>query len=497
MKAILMEFLDLYKTSFIIIIAIIAFTVQVIVFNDPPSFPLSHHFDDSIDCFNIISSSITIDKSRIKVRMDVKDFIQYPIEVASSMVHIESKVGNVNFSFPPNIFWDLVSDKHHISFCVLQTAAGDVEASLYCQNTLLSKTINKVNSLDAYPVGWSRIFEDQYFSGVFYDVCFNSNSKLVFCSKQSAVIGNIRASYSEEVPVFITSQSAANYQQSERIPRLETFSVFVPYNSKNEKTYFNTPIANAQNFLFDTVLPIFGSLEFSPTTFITSNKKIYNQLAPILGSKVQLLSKSCHKKLAFLPTTGSYNILTKKNYNNFAQSQSIHTNFLFSLKKTVFDSLREFYSTQSNSSSDNTKLDQKYDVVLDQGISRFLQSLKNNLSSSYNIFVISDKHSFNMISNIVRSAKVVVASDIKTLFFGALMNKNSTLIEVSPEDMNCISFKNYLSPKFDVNYEVVQSKSKKCKCIGSKDLECYFGNQHNFINIDKRTLFNTIKASLN
>lgn len=479
MQAILMEFIDLYKTSFIIIIAIVAFTIQIVVFNDPPSFPLPDDYENSIDCFNIVSSTIKIDKSRIKVTMNVKDFIQYPIEVASSMVHIESKSGYVNFSFSSEQFWDLISDRHHISFCVLQTAAGDIEASLYCQKNLLAKTRNKIKSIDAYPVGWSRLFEDDYFTNTYTDVCINSKLKLVFCSKQSAKIRNIRLSWSEEMPIIITSRSEEKYQQSEKIPTLDNFSIFVPRNYPTKKSNISKP----QDFMIDTILPIVGSLNFSANSYIVPDNNTFEQLKPILGAKQKILSKGCYKKLSFLPSTGSSNILSKQKYQSYAQAESIHINFLFSFSKEKFQQIKKFYKSESK----------KYDIVLDQEASQFSNTLKK-LSS--NIFVINDNHNFSFVAKILSNAKILVASNVKTLFFGSLMNEKSTIIEIVPDGMNCLNFEKNLSIKFDTNYRVLKNKDKKCVCKDFKNFECYFKYEHKYNHVDEQDLFDLVKSSL-
>lgn len=479
MQSILMEFIDLYKTSFIIIIAIIAFTIQIIVFNDPPSFPLSNKYKSSIDCFNIISSTIKIDKSRIKVTMNVKDFIQYPIEVASSMVHIESKSGNVNFSFSSEHFWDLMSDLHHISFCVLQTAAGDVEASLYCQRNLLGKTANKIQSIDAYPIGWSRLFKDQYFSNSLTDVCIDSKLQLVFCSKQTAKIGNIHSSWFERIPVIITTQSASNYQQSEKIPTFENSAIFIPFNSDKKDFFLPKP----QDFMIDTILPIIKSLSFSENLYLAPNKQYLEQLAPVLGKKIRLISKSCYKKLLFLPSTGGYNILSAKDYKTYEQAQAIHIKLLLSFSKETIQKIKVFYQPNN----------QNFDVVLDQKSSQFSPMLKDLTN---NIFIINDNHNFTSVAKIISSAKVFIASNIKTLFFGSLMNKKSTLIEIMPDGMNCMALQNNLSSKFDVNYKILKSNEKECICKNLDNLECYFKYEHKYDNVDKKALFDLVKKSL-
>ena len=429
--------------------------------------------------------------------MDIKDFIQYPLEVASSMIHVESRSGNVNFSFSSDQFWDLTSDRHHISFCVLQTAAGQVDASLHCQKNMLSKTSNKVQSLDAYPVGWSRIFEDQYFSGSFTDVCINSDLKLVFCSKQAAQIGSIRASWSEEVPVFVTSQSASNYQQSERILNLEAFPIFVPFNSNSKKILNSSDFIrsvntiNPQDFLIDTVLPVIGSLAFSPDVFLVPNNQILELLTPILGSKVRLISKGCHKKLAFLPTTGSYNLVSMKKYGSYNQALAIHIKFLSSFSKETFLRIKQFYSMSKLGSDEK-----QFDIVMDKLSSQFMNSLKENLSPTTNIFVIDDNYNFTYISKIISAAKVVIASDFKTLFFGSLMNEDSTLIEIIPDGMNCFNFQKMLGNKIDAKYKILENKHKQCKCKDFNNLECYLKHHHKYDYVDKQALLDMVKDLL-
>lgn len=479
-----------FKTSIVILIAILLSPTFFIAFDNPPSFPLPESYGDPIDCFNIISSNISIESSRIKVNFKATDFIQFPNEVAPSLLHIKAKVGSVNFRYNNSVFWDLNSTLHNTSFCVLQTAGGMVEASLFCQNILLSQTKKMISTIPFYPVGWSRIEPATFFYEKYNSVCFDSNLNLVFCSKQQAEMGDVYSSWSQHFPISLQASSFKSYKNSMNLPE-SSIGIVVPF---NHHKYYNIKVNQTQDyeidpldFLLDTVLPVLRSESYHlnrSVRYLLPNDQYLKQLEPVIGSsKSEILQPGCFKTLFYLPATGSISELRNKpatpNYHSAVASQ-FYT--VTKLNKTIFQKLRTIYPTSNNH--------QHFDLVIDQGLKKFVDYLKSSCSEKVDrncsIYTIDHQTEFTQVSNIVSTSSILLASNAKTLLMGSLLKKNSTVIYLHPDNLGCFNFRNF-SSNLIAKYQEFKTNKTKCICK-SANMTCYFSSKHTFHNVDKNLL---------
>ena len=486
------QILQLFKTSYIILVAIICTTFLLVLDNDPPSFPLPDN-EYVIDCFNIINSSITIEKSRVKVNITTRDFIQYPNEIAVSLLSIRVVNANITSIFQEKHFWDVKSDLHHASFCVLQTFGGDVNAYLYCQNNLLASSSGYTGSIDVYPVGWSRSQYSDYFVADFSDICVH-NQKLIFSVQPTTNISNIQLS--ENNVLVITTDQRSNSKVSQSL-NLET---------KKDRTFLTgSNPKNGTDFLFQVLFPLArGILKVNP-------KNYYFQIASISSSylrdslsflkiPVPLSYNLCYHSLSILPSIGSFSILNqteeskkslKNNQQIFSHEKNLsdHAFRILSFNKDVYDKVRSMYTNI------NPNISVSQQIVLDDTISNEFQNEIENAFPDFKVVNFKPTDNLQEILEKITSSKIYVASNFFNLLFGVFLSNSSTIIEVLPDDLHCSSLQKQLSKKFAAKIMTIPPISPdkaSCKCP-YKNLTCYFSYNHTYHQVKSSTIIQLIK----
>ncbi|OHS94278.1 hypothetical protein TRFO_39528 [Tritrichomonas foetus] len=472
---------NLFKTSYVIIFTLVTTVFLLILDSDPPTFPLSDRYDP-IDCFNILNSSIKVEKSRIKVNFTVTDFIQFPTEVAISMMHIDVNIGNLSFSYPIANFWDITSDLYHVSFCALQSVGGKIKASLYCHKNPIASTVGSTGFVEIYPVGWSRIQPSDFYVVDFRDVCVNQNRDIIFSSQPKTVFDHIQISETQNIKIIIDEDSSDTVQKriggnKEKIPN---FLI----SSNSTKT---------SEILFDAIFPLVESLNIEkPDCYkilmYNSNRALENSLIPIFQN-VEVIQSKCYSKLSILPSSGSFSPLVKPQQLTHFEYLAKQTEQILNMQSSTFENLKNLY-LQSKSIFSDSKIKL---IAIDSKVSKYKQELENSFPD-YNITVLSDKVSLKLNAEIVSHSTVLICSEFQTILYSSFLDKQSTLVEVFPDELCCFSFKNRLKQKIASKIVTLNEKSK-CAC-DKNDIKCYYSHENKDLNIDISLLINKIKSAI-
>ncbi|OHS97132.1 hypothetical protein TRFO_36712 [Tritrichomonas foetus] len=475
------SFFSIFKSSIIIFISFITATILFIIDNDPPTFPLPDN-SDPIDCFNFVDSKIFIEKSRLKVEVTVRDFIQYPTEVATSLLNIKSNVGSFKFKFTSPNFWDLKSDRHQISFCALQTTGGLVNASLFCHNNLLSTTQAYMPEIEIFPTGWSRVVPTPFTHGEFLECCLESDESITFTSQPKSIINGFQASENKSFLIKIAKQNYRSYSRATSTPEHVGIGLISMATSRRPS-----------EILFNTLIPLANIIfryNLSSYLVLIQHSDMSYDLKPLVENRTEIIGRSCFRKMMVVPTTGSHSPLEKKLYTTHEEAVAIQADLIMKMESSTFDYIRTLYRF-------STKVQKKL-ITIDEKLnnSSNFKKLLSSVCSECEIKVVNDEMSLLDVAKTVASSEILFAGELKTILFGTFLHTNSTLIEVTPDELGCFEFKPQLKKLLNVKYKLVRGSDTECICP-ENNLTCYFEKEHRYENIDKDLLSKSINNVFN
>ncbi|KAH0793147.1 hypothetical protein GPJ56_002856 [Histomonas meleagridis] len=467
MKSLCKEF-SIFKTSFIMPIVLLFVIISLVVDCDPPAFPLPDS-SEAIDCINIKDVNIWVELSRLKVKMKIGEFVQYPKEIASSLIRLKTRVGNMTFEYPPERFWDLTSDLENISFCSLQAVGGPITFSLYCQNQLLSTVTGKIaGDINVYPVGWSRLVSRNYSFADFYDVCFEDDQQLVFFSQPKTTFSPMTVSSTMTLPVVIDSRKCKDYCNFKKYTFLSNPTVLIP----------DVPI-DPSTILTHIALPLFDLLSnfnnrLNVYSFAELPSFAHTSLSPISSNITVLPTKKCFERLLIVKTNGSKSIFSETN-NNFY-------NDLSNIDPKILNSFREKYT--KNSANSNRIVIDSNSLHLKEKISKLFPKLE--------ILTIDESSDLQTTANLISSSKVFICGHISKIFNSIFLGSNSSLVEIPLKDTECFSFGKKIAEKIGAKYFMFNGISN-CKC---NNIECYMKSAIKHIEINDEELKKIISEAL-
>ena len=470
----------LYKTSWIILFSFLISAYYIIVDNDPPSFPLPDNFDDAIDCFNFVNPTIDFEWSRIKVQYQVRDFIQYPTQVSSQLVYLTSKTQGTLITYNFSSYWDLLSNLYNVSFCVLQVVDGDVEAELHCHNKIIAKKNHYIQKVEIFPIGWSRMANSLNALVEINDACFSDSKTLHFLISQDAKFDDIILNQHEKMKIIPYNSDIDSYSEKNTCPKINYSAVFL------------APYSTAPSYLiFDLLVPLMHYIDYEPATFdvLTTSKAVFKVLEPISYLNLKYLTKSCYQKITFLYTTGSHSPLDRKDNLSFSKAREDQLKFVLSASKNVYLHVYHAYKNYIKPVSEDPIL-----ITIDNSLSSIIPFIQESFPKC-KVEKIDPLLNFTEIFSLVSKSKVLICSKFNSLLWGVALEAKSTLIELIPDNLNCISFTEQLRSKFMCSVNSVPSLSSTCQCI-STDYQCYYDVKHEFKYLNKELLKSTIHAAI-
>ena len=445
------ECLYVFRTSYIILISLFLGALVLAVADEPPGFPLKAD-EEAVDCFNMRNARIWGEKSRIKVALELDDFVQYPKEVATSLLNIVVTQGNLSFKFPTNRFWDVESDLTKLSFCSLHTVSGrDANLSLYCQGHLLATNTTRINEISAYPVGWSRIFSNDDILADFKDVCFDSNKTFVFASQPHTSFSSFEPSLNYSVPVKRTEKSTESYRNGINAISVTTPSVFVA------GTY-----TTATDIFLNVVIPLAAAVRVNSSvikprivlmrpdkqqTMIPSIKPFTNE--EITGK----YEKKCYSSAIFPKSPGG--VFPGEASMNTTQAIASHLEYAYRVVPNSTQQIRKLFSSS---------VSQKDLIVFDSHLAELASAIRPKVSK-YQIEVLDENQTVPEIARRIASAKIYVSGHSGSKLFAVFLQSSAKFIELTSDVSKCETLGRDISKAVGGTHQVLSLS--QCECCSS------------------------------
>lgn len=449
--------------------ALLLLAYSALIDGDPPSFPLEKHGNDVlIDCLNFDNATVTFDgNGRVKVSVDAGDFIQYPNEIASSLLSLRVTSGNTEATYGSYRFWDLKREGRHISFCVLQTFGGDLNASLYCDRHMLKSNTGELSKISVWPVGWSKGVSDPNALMYLHNVCFDEKKRLAFLAQHEFRIRE-KWIFSKEhaVDVFTDTRSFSDFSGRKNAATIKEKAILIFDESKN-----------SYDMLTNIVLPFFILKQnLGEGTQIYH----YNRLSQDYLDELKLYIpnirflpiNTCFVNLYIAKTIGAISPFKAKTKVGIEELKNNYYDLLLNLNGKILEQFRKKYMVNRVKKNmiavDSTfsSLLPNFDDIKDEKIKQFIKSFE---------FVTVDQNS-NIIQNskIISASKVYISTNVTSMFHGIFLNNESILVEYPPTGAECLKFGKNISDKIGVKYSILYNDNKEiCKC---EKFNCYFTN---------------------
>ena len=439
--------LHMFRSSVVVVVAVLLASLLLVLDGDPPAFPLPEG-EEAVDCFNMKNARIWGNQSRIKVAVELKDFIQYPKEAAPSLLSVVVKNGNLTFKFRPERFWDVEGDLHDLSFCTLHTVAGNnINASLYCQGNLLATNTVSIKEIHAYPVGWSRILTHQHALADFRDICFNGNKSLVFMCQPSSQFDKFVPALNVTVPVTVTDKSYATFKNGVSPGSENTAAIFVAGAHESSVDVFT-----------NVVIPVMSALSLpalanSPVVLVNpdTQKNLIPSIKPFITNAVmQSYQNTCYKTAIFINSPGG--AFPGDIPDTGDKALAAHLRFAFSEAPGLAAQLRRRYLQQAPT---------KKLILLDSHLTHLAEQLRSKISNA-EIGVLSDTESIPELAKRIASAKVYVSGHTPSKLFALFLPTGAKFIELVSDTHNCATFGKHLADTIGVAH--LSLSISECEC---------------------------------
>jgi hypothetical protein len=447
------RFFTVFRSSGIVLLALSLFIRQLFVDDDPPRFPLPPE-SNPIDCFSFTSTKIWAESSRVKVEVDIGDFLEYPREIAYTLLNITVTAGPLSFSYPPRQFWDISSNLSRLYFCILQSVGGfGLTCSLYCHGNLLAKNAFDLREIEVFPVGWSRMVPAIEAVARFRDVCFDSTGKFVFFTRAETVFPDMRLASDFVLPVVVNASATEIYRQAVGAKREQAPTLFVAAVAKEASRVFA--------FVVLPVVAAFlqGFANRDSEVVLMRPEEQMNLVAsiqPVVDEVKVLTGDVCYSQMIFVRAPGYLRPYETKEYSGEVDALVEHFEYLFEFNEDINRPLRARYVGGDELF--------KGRVVLDESLAHKAQEFEK-LCNGCEFVVLNESMTVPEIARIVGTAQVFVGGTLFADLLAMFMHRDATYIEVPTDGAECTQFGRRFAPrKYITGYD-----EKECQC----DIRCY------------------------
>ena len=468
---VLKHFFYPYRTSFIIFFGILLYILVLIFDPDPPQFPLPLN-SDPIDCQNIEVISIIGEKSRTKFKIKLHEFIQYPKEIITSMIHIITKSSVSVIDYTSDFFWDLESNLTYLNFCILQQIGGILNVSFYCHQNFLKSKIIEVGPIEIFPIGWSRMIFNNELIFQLNNFVLENDSSISFSIQPNTTISNIQLSLNNFIKINPIKKSSENVKN--QINNTKHFNQITLFISTNPINLFRQYI--------DILIPYWGSMFHSyfnihNILFLNNQTNLTNIFEPF-------------NTINFLYTGNRYSFndgrFLKAPFKNNNEIEGIYEilNYFFKFKKGLINNLRNLYTKEEILPGR---------IIVDE-INSFLIPILIQKFPNFIIEKIPNFQYINEISRFMSSANIFISSSIFTMIHSIWMKENAILIELPPNLDICPMFYKNFSLIYNIK-TIPIFINEKCYC---NDFFCHYNSTiislNNFIKnvVDTITKLNIV-----
>ncbi|EAX88069.1 hypothetical protein TVAG_143810 [Trichomonas vaginalis G3] len=432
-----------FRTAFMIPIAFILMILLLILDNDPPSLPLP---DGSgiVDCSNIKVTKLYAELNRLKVELHVDDFIQYPKQLALSMIKLRADMDGIIFDYPIKNFWDIKSDLENISFCALQTVAGKINTSLLCDGRSIRSENVVVESIDIFPVGWSRLTFQPRTTGIFYSIFF-FNDTILFSMQPPGRLDNLRIS-----PDYVMKMGK-DHNAAEQI-RAKYGGQMIPKHAILVAADSNTTF----NLMIDVLYPFtitYKDINYQNAyVYLPSQRFNHTYLFKNVPGVTTLRNGSYLFEELRIPRSSASTFTQSKEDKNISIGYYAEQLQFLAANHVDFETMRKWYTNATKKPKT---------VVLDNYTEIFKDEIEK--VAKIKVKVINENTSFKEIVKTLESASVFVCGHIKTAVFAPFMPKGSTFIEVPPDTSSCAVGSVWIAKQSSLKHEFIKNSSP-CNC---------------------------------
>jgi hypothetical protein len=410
--------------------------------------------------------------------MEVDDFIQYPREVATSLVTVSVSVSNLSFSYPFRNFWDLKSDLENISFCVLQAVGGSaMNYSLYCHRHLLATSTFTLSDIEIFPVGWSRLSPNYDLVGKFQDICFDNSTRLVFFSQPKTEFNLIQLSSNRTMDVIIHDWSLERYRKDVcgELERRPSLFVSVSANSTSR-------------ILSDVILPLFGAFyhSFNRNDYLIvlidreTQSHLVPSLIPLLKNEIQWIQpNACYTMALFVRSPGSVPPQSNHTFSDFDGIVD-HMEYIYRFGDPVLAKLSSFFGRSVSIIRGK--------VAVDPIFAGFVEEWQKNCSQC-NFMVLNESLAVPEMAEVVASSNLLISGGLYTNLYAPLLSVNATLIEIPQDGAECTRFgMRFAGQRYVAHYAV----NGVCEC----DIRCYLSREKRYEHVYHHTVVNSIHGGI-
>lgn len=462
--------LGLYKTSIAIAVVPLFMYFVILGFNSPPSFPL----DDSrevVDCQFVDGFGLSGADGRLNASIRVGNFIEFARSTALHMVHLLVEGDLVSSDFRINQFWDIVHNKHNISFCVLHPVLEGVTAKLMCHNRVLATMRYRSKSLDVYPNGWSRTYISGDLVARFADVCF-SNDTLHYFAQPKTEIRNLALCDDHVIRTAIHYTPAMTYRDEARLPIHSGPVAFV-----------SAAPTELWRQLTDVMLPLWAAVAASgfnndwEVMLLRNQVHLIGNLEKIVNMKVIMKETAGCFGNAFFPRAPNQVTVSEDGVEIGALAN--HLTWMFDAKGAVLKLFRDRITS-------NQMIHKR--VVIDSSLYDEVKSLFPGMD----VVVLPESNDISEVADCVAEANVYIAGHVSTIVFAMFMSQGATLLEVQPTGLECTSYGRHFAESAGARYEMVPSPNKLCARCGKNDISCYLSSEIKWGRIPEFVLTETV-----
>lgn len=447
-----MKAIELYSTSYAIVATIFLAIIILLFDNEPTSFPLSDDAN-SIDCGAIEAVATSSETSRLNFSVKIDKFVEYPQNVALSMLKVKTYVGNAESTFTRDQFWDVAGNGSFASFVVLHQLSGNVAVDLMCEKRVITRYQAVIDSVPVYPVGWSKSQVDGDLLTSMTDFCFHRN-KIVFFSAPAAKMGPLRVYHNLDLPIVVQRMSAEMYQQDYLLPWAERTTIIVSAIPREPWRQ-----------LTEVLLPVWGAIFHDPNpekwsvAFTKKQWWLEKNVQYIIPHISDLSGGMCFHDGRFATSYGAISI-EEKNYE--IESSEAMGAYLRHITSYTPDVVAEFKKLFTNHEM------QRGRITISRTFMDYIDFIKSVAPGS-DVVVMPDTDDIAYIADVVSSSQLLIADDISTIVYAMFLSPGATLLEVQKQPMKCTRFGEKFSNFAGANY-ISYGDADSCECT---NIECY------------------------
>lgn len=459
----------LFRTSFVIPIGVIGAIVLLCFYNDPPVFPLPDG-SDIVDCSNIKVTQLYPENSRLKVELHVDKFIQYPRQLALSIIKLRADMNGIVFEYPMKNFWDIKSDLENISFCSLQTVGGSVNTSVMCDGRAIRSEILPINSVDIFPVGWSRLTFPHKYMG-FLQSTFLFNDTIVFSAQPKSKFDNVRFSPNYTKTVAVDPLPAEQVRQKYGGKLIPKFAIMVAA---------NTP--STFNQLIDVLYPfalVFQEIPNSTATVYLPNPTYnHTELFRNVPNITVLQNGTFLFEEIRIPKTSAGTFWPSVSPDNTTAGYYAEQLQFLASNQINMKRVRSWF-TNSTKSGNVIVIDNNTRIYKDEIEKQFKCTIKEVTSNT----------TFDEMVEIMSNASAYVCGHSTTSVYATFLPDDAIFFEVPPDESSCSMFASWICKQRGVKYEFVYN-SAKCVCT---NFNCHMNKAPTYNGVKPSDLINKMK----